>query len=75
MAMRYRKAVNTGIEVDGKWLKLEESFNFHDLKAKGVSTTQSIIVGTNQKRHGRFIFENIRKLTPPGERISDIIIR
>lgn len=31
------KAAETGIEVDGLWLKPEESFNFHDLKAKGVS--------------------------------------
>ncbi|MES2181015.1 MAG: hypothetical protein V4493_02825 [Pseudomonadota bacterium] len=31
------KALNSGIEVDGQRLKLEEAFNFHDLKAKGVS--------------------------------------
>lgn len=31
------KAVEKEIEIEGGWLKLEEKFNFHDLKAKGVS--------------------------------------
>lgn len=29
--------METGIDVDGKNLKLLEKFTFHDLKAKGVS--------------------------------------
>ena len=31
------KAVEKGIEINGKDLKLLEKFNFHDIKAKGVS--------------------------------------
>lgn len=31
------KAIESGIEIDGKNLKLSEKFTFHDLKAKGVT--------------------------------------
>ena len=31
------KALNKGLEIDGKILKLEEPFTFHYLKAKGVT--------------------------------------
>jgi integrase len=31
------KAVTVGLEIEGKQLKLDEGFKFHDLKAKGVS--------------------------------------
>jgi hypothetical protein len=31
------KALKKGLEIEGGWLRPKEKFNFHDLKAKGIT--------------------------------------
>lgn len=53
------KAVNEGMETDGEQLKLEESFTFHDLKAKGVTDHTEQWAGHKSEK-ARIVY--IRKL-------------
>jgi hypothetical protein len=49
-----KKAMKEGAEINGKVVKLETSFTFHDLKATGISDHES--------KHGGHRSEKMRKV-------------
>lgn len=43
-------AMEIGVEIDGRMIKLKESFNFHDLKAKGITDHETKSGGHRSKK-------------------------
>jgi len=57
-----KKAVTTGIKIGDKQLKLEEPFNFHDLKAKGVSDHTEHESGHRSEKAHKIYMRKLRKV-------------
>lgn len=59
-----KKAINTGIVIDGEAQKLKESFTFHDIKAKGYSDQKNPSAGHRSDRMHAVYMRKARLVQP-----------